>query len=1160
MKSTWVRLFLVVLVVLCLSSLREDTAARATTQPIDLATYPASRWIVQLSDPPLAQYRGGLAGLSATAPGLIGHRLDFASVSSTAYLTHLRTERERVTTAIAKIARGARVERSYEVTVNGIAVAMSPKQAAAVRALPGVKAVTPDIPFQLSMFSTPRQIGAPKVWDQLGGQARAGEGIKVAIIDSGIYVTRNPDGSYAGNPCFDDTGYTAPPGFPKGDQRFTNNKVIVARAYFRPGDPPADGNETPLQGPGGSPHGTHAAGTAACNPGITVTYEGTTVTLAGIAPRAYLMNYRVFYPTKGGDEFGNGNAYVAELVDAIDDAVRDGAHVISNSWGASYQNTLAWADPMVQAVESAIDAGVVVVVANGNSGPQTATAVAPAISSKAISVGAVTKDTTIASGVIDVTAPTPVSTKLQAIDTGPALFGPTITNTFGPAPYVPVEKVTTDASPLGCPLDGDVSPYPQGVLVGKVALIERGTCEFSVKAFHAQRAGAVAAVFYNSRAGGENLQSISAGAHAVQVTIPSWFIRRSKGLALRDFAAAHPGKASVRFTFDPHPAPNIGDVLAEFSSRGPTQDKRLKPDLLAPGVDILSAGYGRGDFPAPFTGFGVSSGTSMATPHVAGAAAVLRHLHPDWTPAQVKSALMSTANERVFLDPARAQRAGVLDRGAGRIDLAKAASPGLTFDRPSLSAGELPAGKAVTFTIHVRSVDTAASIWKISTDADPGLRLSVASPSITVPQRGKTIVKVRVASVASAAPNDYGGSVGFTNVATGKRLHVPVWLRVVPTKIVKDVLLVDGDGSSTDPRFRDYAKSYQDALSAARVSYAFIDVGTTPFPSLNELYRYRAVILFTGDNDSVITHGLAKADQDRLAEWLDSGGRLWAVGQNLAEVTDVNPTASARLGRSRIYHGYLGIAYETGAVYPGPAPSPTAQGHGPMNGLTLDLAPGKDGAGNQLSIEASSPMPDTDTFAATDTTIRLFRQIGGNAPVNTTAIAFGRSGEPDLEDERVPFHYRSVAMGFGLEGINTTASASRADLVQRTLNWLLDEITVTARPTAVDSDGRATFVVKASSSVGAKLTSFRWDFGDGSPLVTTDQPVTKHRYQQQGHYRVRVEVTDDLGHRVVDSRTVTIRRLAVRSTNGAVPIARSYAAQPGGWSSSVVTARGYRLR
>src|SRR5207244_9621231 len=121
------------------------------------------------------------------------------------------------------------------------------------------------------------------------------------------------------------------------------------------------GEDTAIQGTNAaSPHGSHVAGTVACDAG-TKTFGD--VTISGIAPRAFLMNYRVFYPAQSGDAFQSGNAYVAELVQAIDDAVKDGADVISNSWGSSYQNTLAWPDPMVQAAEAAVDAGVTMVFA-----------------------------------------------------------------------------------------------------------------------------------------------------------------------------------------------------------------------------------------------------------------------------------------------------------------------------------------------------------------------------------------------------------------------------------------------------------------------------------------------------------------------------------------------------------------------------------------------------------------------------------------------------------------------------------------------------------------------------------------------------------------------------------------------------------------------------
>jgi subtilisin family serine protease len=1107
----------------------DEAPEYAPLRQVDLATQTADRWIVQLKDAPLAKYRGGIPGLPPTAIEDTGDdHLDTQSAGSQAYLNHAHAQQRNFEGELARVAPGAQTQRNYRVALNGLSVKMSNAEAAAVRQLPGVRAVTPDIPVHLHMYGTPEQIGAPELWAKVGGQSHGGEGVKVAIIDGGIYLTRDAGGAYAGNPCFDDTGYSNPPaGYPKGDTRFTNKKVLVARAYFRRDDPPTAGNDTPIPGPDSTSHGTHVAGTVACNAGTQVTYQGANVTLSGIAPRAYLMNYRVFYPSTSPEAFQNGNAYVSELVQAIEDAVSDGADVISNSWGSSYQNTLAWPDPMIQAAEAAVDAGVVMVFANGNEGDR-ATAISPAISPKVIGVGAVTKNKSIVPGVVDVTAPAPVPDTLKQLAVGPALFGPTVTTRTGPALYVPAERVATGGSPLGCSVAGDNSPYPAGALAGKIALIGRGVCQFSEKVFNAQRAGAVAAIVYNSASGGDNLQSMGPGTHAADVTIPSWFMRRSQGLAMRDFANAHTADAQAQFTYAPRTTTNIGDVMAGFSSRGPSSDKLLKPDLVAPGVDVLSAGYGGGAFPRPYTGFGAVSGTSMATPHVAGAAALLKQLHPRWKPWQVKSALMSTANEEVFLNTTRTSRAGLLDRGAGRIDLAKAANPELLLDQPSLSAGELPAGQGVTFTLRTQDITGDDKTWTatVTKSGSPAtaanFSIKVDRPVFTAEGHDRTKLSVRVESVPGAAPGDYEGGLVLTSNATGQRLHVPVWLRVVPTTRTADVLLVNDDGHSLDRRFKDYSSYYKATLDGLGVSYRYLDVGTQDFASLNELFGYKAVLIFTGDNDSFDTSGFDVAGLNRLHEWLDSGGRLWVTGQNAADVytTGGNAPSSPRLGRGRLYNGYLGLEFDTQSVYPGAAPRPTASGAGPMADLRLDLSPGADGGGNQKSIDAALAIGDTDTYAAPDSTATIFRQIGGTTVKRGAAIGFARSSEPSLDEQRQKFRYRSLSMGFGLEGINdTTGASTRQQVARRALDWLSDSISLAFNPDTRSSEGRVTVSVRASSSVAATFTSFRWDFGDG-PIVTTTVPSVSHRLQGDDRSAVRVEATDSLGHRAVITRGV----------------------------------------
>jgi subtilisin family serine protease len=1108
-------------------------AAKANAAPaaksgrtINLATYPAKRWIVQLTGAPLATYRGGVKGLRATSAASTGTaRLDTSTARSRAYTSYLQARQRAFAQRLTTLVPSAKVQRSYQVVLNGLAVKMSRSQAAAVRRMAGVRAVTPDIPYRLDMFSTPGQIGAPTLWGQVGGQSNAGAGVKVAVIDTGIFVRKDANGNYAGNPCFDDTGYAAPPGYPKGETAFTNNKVIVARAYFRPDDPPIAGEDTPIQGTNAaSPHGTHTAGTVACNAGTPVTFQGAHVTISGIAPRAYLMNYRVFYVSQSPEDFQRPNAYVAELVKAIEQAVKDGADVISNSWGSTYQNTLAWPDPMIQAAEDAVDAGVVMVFSNGNAGPATATAGSPAISPKVIAAGAVTKNATIVPGFITVTDPQPVPANLVGLAFGGAGFGPQVTTTVGPAGIVPAESVSTapTAKTLGCSLAGDVSPFPAGSLTGKIALIERGVCNFSEKVFNAQRGGAIAAFVYNSPAGGDALMTMGPGVHADDVTIPSWFLRRTDGLNMVAFANANPATARAKFDYSPHVASNPGDVMAGFSSRGPSQDKLIKPDVVAPGVDVLSGGYGSGDYPGPFVGFGAVSGTSMAAPHVAGSAALLKQLHPNWTPAQVKSALMSTATEDVWLDTNQTQRAGVLDRGAGRIDLTKAGTPGLTLDSPSLSAGEVHAGESKDFTVRAQDVTGAASTWAISaveTAAGANFDIVPSTASINVGANGTASFSVHVAATAAAVPGSYQGKVVLDNGA-GKVLHIPVWIRVVGTSTV-DVLLVDDDGSSADPSFPDYAGVYTSLLTSLGVSYDYLDVWNSAFPSLLGLFKYRAVLIFTGNNNSFDTSGFSPTNQDALSEWLDSGGRLWTTGQNFAEESDSNTDFdSASLGRARLYHGYLGLKYVAGSAYAAAAPRPTANGKGPMQGLRLDLSPGADGAGNQTSIEVSTPMPDNDTYEAADTMTRLFTLVDYDATEAKSAIAFGRASEPSLKEPRQQYRYRSLSMGFGLEGVNsTTGFSTRQQVAAAAWRWLVD--TITFGPLSVTQGSVATLTASPSSSVDAEFTHFRWDFGDGSGQAG-GKASARHNYKQPGDYVVRVEATDDLGHTGVATQTIHI--------------------------------------
>lgn len=931
----------------------------------------SSRLIVELTTPPLAEAYKSMAS-AAAADGA----LDANASAAQAYIAQVQAEQAAFLSSLQAAMPGVAVssfineagaaeQAAYQVVMNGIAVDVGSRDRDQARAqiarLPGVKAVYLDQAYQTQLYTSTTLINAPVVWEQVGGVGNAGAGVRFASVDGGVHKDA---------PMFSGAGYAYPNGYgPNGLGLTANNngKIIASRVYFRSWDPPTPGDENPWPGVNGTPHGVHTASTAAGNCVENVTYAGFEVgRICGVAPRAYVMSYRIFYPSVTGNE----SAYTAEILAALDDAVRDGAQVINNSWGGGPLSEGGEFDPVDTALTNATDAGVFVAMSNGNAGPGLGTGDHP--SDNYINAAASTTSGTLATGSISVSAPTPVPDTNKNFETGVAEFGAPLPTNESVEHAFKTAAAVAPTNTLGC------NPFPANTFAGVAAVISRGTCDFSLKVYNAQQAGAVFAVIYNHAAGGDDILTMGAGSVGNQVTIPSVFIGRSNGLKLVDWYAANGDTSKLVFSPFGFQVGNTPDEIIAFSSRGPAVGNSLKPDLTAPGVNILAQGYTPGATgEARHLGYGQVSGTSMAAPHVAGAAILIRQLHPTWTPAEIKSVLMSSAKYldvyTVAGDPAQP-----LDMGAGRLDVAAAAASGVILDPPSLSFGLVAAGSQKSITVNVRSVAGAAETYALSTlYTGNGFTQTTTLPGFTVSPATLTLnpgeTKAFSVTFDSAAGSGYGDNQGYI-VLDGAQYdaHLPAWGRVTYAQLLADVLIIDNDFSS-ELGMPDYLAYYTKALDQLGLTYTIVDTADgatqpTTIPDATTLLAYDAVIFFTGDNfypngAFAVSTGLTQLDQDRLVEYLNSGGTLIAMGQDLASALNAaEPDSTSntlyvyRLGANWIQDSLTNEETPTALVLPpGSAPEVFADVLVDLTREQLYLASG------ELSGDEEAPPVVTDT-------------------------------------------------------------------------------------------------------------------------------------------------------------------------------------------------------
>ncbi len=674
-------------------------------------------YIVQLADEPVATYSGGVPGLTATKPAP-GSRLNVNASHVQAYTAYL----DRKQSAVAVQVPGAQVNYRYKNLLNGFSAFLTDAEVLKLAATTGVKAVLADEAMPLDTATTPRFLGINQpggAWSRTDAQGRAikGENVIIGHLDGGVW----PE-----NPSFSDkvdaTGKPIPAhqagtvvyaplpagrwnGTCQAGQGFNsshcNNKLIGARFFNATWKQAVslgltrtwsgDYLDSPRDADG---HGTHTLSTSGGNEGVVANVLGSEFTISGVAPRARVAAYKVCYvPADANDVPQQGSCYQSDSAAAADQAVADGVDVINFSVGGSRTSVTGVVDT---AFANATFAGVFVATSAGNSNvfPGNATTVAH-INPWVMTVGNSTHDRFTAA---DVT-----------LGNGAVVSGPSF-QTAGLSSKPLVLATEAGVTPYGALADADklalgrcfgaadgssaASRLDPAKVAGKIVVCYRGGNVLVNKAAAVAAAGGAGMIILNLPANLVAAPFNGATANTVlnlPYVVPGVHLAASSAATVVAYATGGAGMAS--FGPSVQVAGVVSPVMSDTSSRGPNQadPHLLKPEITAPGTDIIAAYTNTTITPAqrqqiidgtlvPEPGANMISGTSMAAPHVAGAAALLRQANPTWSPYAIKSALMTSAvnNVRLANGAVDTNRWGY---GAGHLDPNRALSTQVVYDQ-----------------------------------------------------------------------------------------------------------------------------------------------------------------------------------------------------------------------------------------------------------------------------------------------------------------------------------------------------------------------------------------------------------------------------------------------------------------------------------------------
>jgi subtilisin family serine protease len=681
----------------------------------------------------LATYAGGIPGLAATSPKVTGKELKENPAAVAEYSRYVDGLTADIGAAVESAVPSASIHESFETAYGGVTMTLPANQIDDLLAVDGVVAVQKDVLNQPQTDVTPGFIGATAAWSGLGGSTHAGEGVIVGVLDTGIW----PE-----HPSFADNGIAHPGGSyqcqfgngldPALGAPFTcNDKLIGAYAFTNTylaviGALPGEycNNVTGVCSARDSEgHGTHTASTAAGSAVSNVNLLGVNRgNISGIAPGASVIMYRVCLVQ---------GCFNSDSVAAVNRAILDGVDVLNFSIGGGNN---AYTDPVELAFLDAYNAGILVNASAGNSGPGAGTAghAGPWTNT----VGASTSNRHF------------LSTLVLTASNGDTYRQEGVTVTAGLT-----NKDVALATAVGSNNICSTNATP-ALANGKVIVCQRGTNARVDKGFRMFNAGAAGMILFNPVK--QDLESDNHWLPAIHIEGPL-----SGTHPMLTFLSSHTGVKATWASGSAQPVP--GDVMAAFSSRGPLGDF-IKPDVTSVGIQVLA-----GNTPTPISTdngppgqlYQAIAGTSMSSPHAAGASALVKAAHPNWTPGQIKSALMTSSTQAVKKEDGLTN-ATPFDRGAGsiRVDnaiatrvvldvsaadyLASATDPlgRIDLNLPSINAPTMPG--SITTQRTLKNVSSGPVEFEATSTAPAGSSIDVLPRTINIPAGGSKTITIRI--------------------------------------------------------------------------------------------------------------------------------------------------------------------------------------------------------------------------------------------------------------------------------------------------------------------------------------------------------------------------------------------------------------------------------